>query len=347
MKKDFYILFINISAFLLVFVLLSCKQSSTNTVIDDEPDYLKVPPGFPAIPFPADNPYSIEKVKLGRMLFYEKLLSRDSTIASCSHCMKQENAFCDNALMSIAYLPQSRNTMCLSNVAYRTILFWDGRGSKIESPALRSLFLPSVLDCDTNEIKRRLMGHPLYPKMFKDAFGPDAEPDAYLIAKAISTFVRTFVSGNSRYDKFINGDSSALNESEKRGMALFFGDRTKCSVCHSGFLFTDSKFHNTGTTTHYFDLGRWYVTKDFNDNGKFLTPSLRNVELTAPYQNDGQYFSLLQVIENYNKGGQYWENKDTLIKPLFLSSMEKNDLISFLKTLTDWDFINDPKFKKP
>jgi cytochrome c peroxidase len=346
-KKNIFLLIL--SLIVILFTFSSCKQNSSDSVNKEEPDYITPPAGFPPIPFPADNPYSLAKVKLGRMLFYENILSRDSSIQSCSHCKNQYYAFAGNT----SYGPANgggltmRNVISVVNSAYKSLLTWTGASNSIEEIAYVSLTLPVDLNADTNEMKSRLQNHPPYPQMFKDAFGPKAEPDAYLVAKAIAAFIRTFVSGNSRYDKFINGDSSVLNEAERRGMSLFFGNRAKCSVCHSGLLFTDGKFHNTGTTTHYFDLGKWYITKDFNDNGKFLTPSLRNIEVTAPYMNDGQYFSLIQVIENYNRGGQYWVNKDTIIKPLFFSSGEKNDLISFLKTLTDWEFINDPKFKKP
>lgn len=347
MKKIKHIFFLlSISLFI---CLISCQQSENNNPISSKYKYLKVPPHFPEPVFPEDNPYSDEKFELGRMLFYEKLLVKDSSFASCSHCMKQEHSFTVPQKIAYGYKgePTFRNPMAQMNVVYRTRLFWDGRGSKIESPAYRSIFLPEIFGSDTNEVKKRLENHPLYPTLFKKAFGPNAGCDAYLIAKAIATFVRCFISGNSRYDKYLLGDTNALNESEKNGMRLFFSDRTNCSKCHSGIFFTDLQFHNTGTTAHYFDRGRYYVTGNNNDRGKFLTPSLRNVEVTYPYLHDGEFFTLEEILENYNEGGKAWITKDSLIKPLFLTKKEINDIIAFLKSLTDHEFLNDPRFKKP
>ena len=318
------------------------------TLPEDGPD---VPPGFPPIPFPADNPYSKVKAELGRKLYYERLLSKDSTIASCSHCFKQQNGFTDNVPVSLGFnqIPEFRNTMSHANVAYRdtNMIFWDGRGKRVESPALRSIFLPMVLGADTNEIQKRLENHPEYPELFRKAFGINAKPQAYLIAKAIATFVRTLVSGNSRYDKYIRGDSYALNASEKRGMDLFNSERTRCSVCHSGIFFTDMKFHNTGIVSHYFDLGRYVITGKAEDWGRFLTPSLRNVELSAPYMHNGELFTLEEILHHYNNGGKAFITKDTLMRPLNLTSTDIADLIAFLKSLTDYEFINNKKFSKP
>ncbi len=337
-------------ALLIVFsfiYLLSCSETS-NQLSENQKDYSIPPSGFPPIPFPQDNPYSKEKFELGRRLFYEKLLVRDSSFKSCSHCLKQANNFQDNVPVSfgIDNYPEYRNTMSLTNVAYFDKIFWDGRGNRIEPVAYRSIFLPYIFGIDTNELQKRLENHSLYPILFKQAFGENSRPSAFLVAQAIATFVRCLVSGNSAYDRFIRGDSNALTPSQKRGMQLFFSERTRCSVCHSGFLFTDLQFHNTGTTTHYFDRGRYYVTKKYEDRSKFLTPSLRNVEVSAPYMHDGTYSTLEDVIEHYNRGGYPFFAKDTLMRPLSLSPQEKIDLINFLKSLTDFDFLNNPDFNE-
>jgi len=329
-------------------LLLSCNEATDPNLIVKENVY-KVPQGFPPIPYPANNELTESKVILGRFLFYEKLLSRDNDIPSCSHCMKQENAFCDNVQLSLGIddLAEYRNTMSLTNSAYRKNLFWDGRGAAIESPAYRSIFLPQILGADTNVVNRRLREHPFYPALFKKAFGDDAIPSCYLASKAIASFVRTFVSGNSRYDQYLRGEKYILNASEKRGMNLFFSSRTSCSQCHSGFLFTNGNFHSTGIVTHYFDRGRWIVTGDNADRGKFITPTLRNIEVTAPYMHDGSVPTLEKVIEHYNRGGKAFINKDTLIRPLNLNSQEQKDLVAFLKTLTDHTFLNDRRFGNP
>lgn len=338
---------ITIIVFFFILLLNFCTEPGVppkNEIID----YTAVPEGFPPIPYPDDNPITPEKVELGRRLFYEKLLSRDKDIPSCSHCLKQPNAFCDFNQVSRAADRESeyRNTMTLANVAYRKNLFWDGRGSKIESPAYRSLWMPNILAADTNVIVNRLLSHPLYPDLFRKAFGRDVKISGYLISQAIATFIRTFISGNSPFDKFTRGDSSALSQEQIRGKDLFFG-KANCSKCHSDFLFTDGKFHNTGITTHYFDRGRYYITKVNSDRGKFLTPTLRNIEVTAPYMHDGTIPTLELVIEHYNTGGKPFINKDTLMKTLNLSQREKEDLISFLKSLTDWEFLKNKRFSNP
>jgi cytochrome c peroxidase len=348
LRKD---IAVRISFLLVVFIIVfiySCAKFG-NGNYSSNIDYTLVPEGFPPIPFPEDNPYSPEKVELGRRLFYEKLLSKDSTISSCSHCMEHPRAFSDDIPMSRGFQnePEFRNAMSLVNVAYRKSLFWDGRGKRIEEPAYRSLWLPMILGADTNEIQVRLENHPPYPKLFEEAFGSDAKPTARLISKAIATFVRTFISGNSPYDQYIRGNKEALNESEIRGMNLFFSERTRCAVCHTPPFFIDGKLHNTGMNTHYFDRGLFFLTGKNEDRGLFITPTLRNIEVTAPYMHDGTLNTLIDVIDHYNHGGKKFINKDTLMRPLNLNYREKADLIAFLKALTDEEFLNDPRFSKP
>jgi len=345
-KRTFFVLFM---AFNLL-IIHSCSEEQNVTIQTPESKgILLIPKGFPQPVFPANNQYSEAKAALGRMLYYEKILSKDSTIASCSHCLKQANAFSDNTDFSLGFHgePESRNTMTHQNLVYRTRLFWDGRGTAIEAIAYRSLWLPYVLSGDTNEIVRRLEKHPLYPKMFREAFGDGVKISATLISQAIATFVRALITGNSPYDRYINGDKSALTESQLRGMKLFFGDTAKCFRCHSGFLFTDEKFHNTGVVSHYFDRGRFEVTKKDEDRGKFLTPTLRNVEFTSPYMHNGELKTLNEIIEHYNRGGRAIIYKDTLIRPLNLNKTELTDLVNFLKALSDKSFVNNKKFSNP
>lgn len=329
--------------------MISCKEQTNQAPDDQTKEYNIAPLGFPPIPFPSDNLYSKDKFILGRMLFYEQILSKDSTIKSCSHCMKQKSGFTDNLPLSFGFgeQPQPRNGMPVTNSAYRKQIFWDGRANRIESPAYRSIFLPQVFGSDTNDINKRLRTHSTYPELFRKAFGTDAEPGCYLASLAIATFVRCLVSGTSPYDEYINGNVNAITDIQKRGMKLFFSDRANCSKCHSGFLFTDGKFHNTGVVTHYFDFGRWYVTGDYADRGKFLTPSLRNVEVTGPYMHNAELNTLEAILEHYNRGGRPFINKDTILKPLNLSLDEQAEIIAFLKSLTDWKFLNNPDFANP
>jgi len=329
-----------------LFLLFSCRQSQEYENLREQ-DYSLAPKGFPPIPFPEDNPYSSEKEILGRYLFFDKILSRDSTFA-CASCHNPRYGFANNVPnpITINKFVLPRNVLPLTNVAYkREFGSWVGGTTNLEKAILHDFDSPVFFDNDTNEINRRLRMHPFYPKMFESAFGKGTQPSSFLAAKAIATFVRTLVSGNSAYDRYIRGDMNALTDSQKRGMKLFFSERTRCSVCHAGFLFTDLQFHNTGTSMFYADWGRFYVTKDYKDKYKFITPSLRNVEVSAPYLHDGTYQTLEEVIENYNRGGLPFINRDTLMKPLNLTQQEKEDLINFLKALTDWEFLNQNRFK--
>ncbi len=337
--------------FLLVGISLifsSCAETSQPQT-EKQYNYLNVPEGFPPIPYPEDNPITQEKIELGRKLFYDNIVSADRSIKSCSHCKKQSNAFSDPRKVSRGFNdnPEFRNATPMVNLAYREEFFWDGSVQSLEEQVYESITRPVTFNMDTNKLKQRLLGDPQYPELFRRAFGEESEPSAFLVSKAIATFVRTMVSGNSPYDQYVNGDSSALNESEKRGMDLFFSERTNCASCHSGFMFTDEKYHNTGLESHYFDHGRYYVTGNIYDKGKFMTPTLRNVEVSGPYMHNGELESLEEVIEHYNSGGSQFINKDTIIKPLKLSEQQQEDLVNFLKALTDEEFLDNPKYKNP
>jgi len=334
---------------IMLILVVGCSNDSVNDSPNINKDYNSVPSHFPPIPFPEDNQYSKEKFELGRMLFYEPILSPDGSVVSCSHCMKHENNFGDKSPTSIGFSDHSqvRNVMNLTNTAYRTKKFWDGRGQRVEQPAYRSFFLKSVFGSDTLIVNERLQSDEKYRDMFRKAFGNDAVPSTYLASQAIATFVRCFVSGNSAYDRYINGNESAISEDAKKGLELFMSDRTNCSKCHSELFFTDEKFHNTGVMTHYFDFGRYYVTNLNSDRGKFLTPSLRNCEVSAPYMHSGEIESLEEVIEHYNRGGRPFINKDTLMKPLNLTEEEKHQLLEFLKSLTDWEFLTNKAYANP
>lgn len=340
---------IYISILLVVFLGFGCSHNSRDSMPESKEDYLTVPSHFPDPTFLKNNPYSKEKADLGRYLFYEPLLVRDTSFPSCSHCMKQEYAFSNNVKFSrgIDGISENRNNMTLVNVAYRKELFWDGRGKSVEKTAYRSMWMPTIFGSDTNEIVKRLENSPIYPRMFKLAFGENSKISAELISQAIGVFVRTMISGNSRYDKFINGDKSALSKEEQDGMNLFFSERTRCSVCHSGIFFTDGLPHNTGVTTHYFDKGRYEVTGLRKHRGNFITPTLRNVEKTEPYMHDGELLSLEEVMEHYNRGGRLFALKDTLMRPLNLNNGEIKSMIAFLKSLTDSSFLNNKKFSNP
>jgi cytochrome c peroxidase len=344
------LLSILVSGLFFSIILTSCSDNSSNiNEVSNKNKYLKIPKGFPAIKFPDSNPYSDAKFELGRMLFYDPIVVKDSSFPSCSHCMQQEHAFssCIRYSYGANNEPQSRNNMTLVNSGYRSVYFWDARGKAVETTAYRSFWMPDIFNSDTNDIINRFNKHPIYPTMFKNAFGNDAKPSIYLASQAIGVFVRSLISGNSKYDRYINGDKTAMNESEIEGMKLFFSDRTKCSVCHSGIMFTDQKLHTTGYSTHYFDIGRAKITGKEEDKYKFLTPTLRNVALSEPYMHDGALATLWDVVDHYNHGGKTMAQKDTLIKPINLNQNELISLVNFLKSLTDDEFINNPIYSTP
>lgn len=306
-----------------------------------------VPKGFPEPTFPADNPVNADKIELGRKLFYDSLLSSDKTVA-CASCHKQELAFTDGKEVSRGVNGElgSRNSPTIVNAAYASRLFWDGRSATIEEQALAAATNPAEMRAVEPVIDARLQQDSAYSVEFARAFGTGTKPTTRLAMKAIATFVRTVLSGSSRYDEFNNGNTGALNDSEKRGKDLFFSAKTQCAECHSGHNFTDDKFHSTGLFTHYFDKGRFDVTKTSADVGKFKTPSLRNIALTAPYEHDGHIPTLEAVIEHYNSGGKDFLNKDSRVRKLNLTEAEKQDLIAFLHSLTDNTLLQNKHFAK-
>jgi len=339
-----YILIILLSLF-----AISCSQNTSNKYEIAENEYLNVPSHFPAPNFPQSNPYTKEKAELGRYLFYEPLLVKDTSFPSCSHCMYQDAAFSNNVQLARGYknFAEPRNNMTLVNSAYRDIYFWDGRGKSIEATAYRSMTLQYIFASDTNEIVKRLENSLIYPKLFQKAYGANTKISAYLISQALATFVRTLISGNSKYDKYINGDINAMNEEEIAGMKLFNSEKTRCSVCHSGIFFSDMKPHNTGVVTHYFDKGHFWVTGKREHRGTFITPTLRNIAQTAPYMHLGDLKTLDEVLHHYNNGGSNYQMKDTLIRPLHLTNKEIKSLKAFLLSLTDEEFLNNKKFSNP
>ncbi|MCX8051897.1 MAG: methylamine utilization protein [Chlorobi bacterium] len=333
-----------IYALMAIALAIGCDRSHSpsDTVVSDYP----VPPGFPPIPVPHDNPITADKIALGRLLFYDTGLSRDGDL-SCASCHRQARAFSDTIAVSRGTQSEIglRNAPPIVNVAYSGSWFWDGRARSLEEQILGAMTSPIEMASDTALIAQRLNSSSSYREWFQRVFG--SSPSVRDAVRAIATFCRILVSGNSRYDRYRRGDTTALGDSEKRGMALFFSERTRCSECHSGIFFSDFAFHSIGIHSHYYDRGRYYVTGDERDIGKFKTPTLRNVALTAPYMNDGTMATLDDVLEHYNTGGKPFVNKDPRIRPLGLTSSELADLRAFLQALTDSTFITEPSFAQP
>ncbi|MEX1189519.1 MAG: cytochrome c peroxidase [Bacteroidia bacterium] len=311
-----------------------------------EKEIMHIPEGFPEMEFPEDNVFTIERWELGKALFYDPILSASGKV-SCGSCHKADIAFSDNVAFSSG--DEGRigrsNAPSLANIGYHPYFTRAGGVPTLEMQVQvpiqehdefnnNILFIAEAIKDDLN-----------YKKYAQLAYS--REPDPYVIIRAIACFERSFISGNSSYDKFINGaNEHDFGISEIRGKELFFSSKTQCSSCHSGFNFTNYGFENNGLFSQYVDQGRARFTQNNADIGKFKVPSLRDIELTSPYMHDGSLVSLEEVIEHYNSGGNDHINKSELIRPLNLSSQEKTDLVAFLKTLTDLEFVNNKRFRR-
>jgi len=325
----------------------SCQQNVADIAPLDPPK-ISIPPGFPQPFVPADDPWTPAKTELGRYLFYSPELSGNEQF-SCASCHKMSAAFCDPGQhWSFGSTGQhgSRNTLSLLNLAYDTCFFWDGRAKSLEEQALEPIFNPIELDNDSATLILHVKRNSLFSPLFIRAFGSDSVTMTR-IAQALASFERTLISGTSAYDAFRLGDSEAISESAKRGLALFSSKSINCIACHSGINFTDNGYHSNGLDLHYLDAGLENLTNDPDDNGKFRTPTLRNVALTAPYMHDGRFSTLEQVLDFYNRGGMHNPTQDSLIHPLELSGQQMEDIIAFLATLTDSTCISRNSFSNP
>jgi cytochrome c peroxidase len=345
----------------------------------------KLPADFPRPLVPADNPMSDAKVELGRRLFYDTRLSGNGAF-SCSSCHRQANAFADarNLPFGSTGQPHPRNSMSLPNVAYQVVLGWANTVTRrLEEQALIPMLGETPVELGLagreEELLNRLRAVALYTALFRAAFPDDAAPITLgNVTKAIATFERTFVSGDSPYDRFRRGDAGALSDAARRGEALFRGDRLKCSQCHSGVMFTNAarwvgspppenpEFFNTGL--YNIDGAGAYpapntglkaISGVASDMGKFKVPTLRNIEVTFPYMHDGTVATLSDVIDHYAAGGRTISGganagvgsanpyKSALVGGFTITGGEKSDLIAFLRSLTDSTFLTDPRFSNP
>lgn len=308
---------------------------------------VKVPQHFPEMPIPDDNPMTAEKVELGRKLFYDPRLSSSDKIA-CASCHKQEFAFSDGGKAvseGVEGRKGSRNAPGLANVGYRKSLFWEGGAPRLEMQAVGPITAHDEMNMDPPALVEKLRAIPEYAQAFKQNF-PDGL-NMLNITKAISAFERTLVSSDSPWDRYREGDLGAMSPAALRGMDLFFSEKADCFHCHIGHNFTNEDVANNGLYTVYPDIGLARISNKDEDVGKFKTPSLRNVELTAPYMHDGSIKTLREVVKHYNDGGQPNLNADPLMRPLGLSEQEIDDLVEFMKALTDRSFIKDPRFAPP
>lgn len=347
---------------------------------------LNLPEHMPLPAIPELNPISAEKIELGRFLFYDKNLSANQT-QSCASCHNAQLAFADGLETPTGSTghPLIRNSQGLTNVAFNATFTWSNNGfleleDQLNVPIRADDPIElGVTDGQVDTVLARFSRDPDYQQRFADAF-PESDSDISInkIIFALASFVRSLNSANSAYDDFLNGDSNALTEQQKMGLRLFNGEKFECFHCHTGINFTVSyRDKNTGSnlTFPFFnnglynvggngdypasDQGLYDLTSKPSDKGLFRPPSLRNIALTAPYMHDGSIANLRDVIKHYARGGRLITagenagdgrlnpNKSVLIQGFEASDEEIDALIAFLESLTDYDFINNPKFSDP
>lgn len=337
--------------------LFSCsKTDSTDPALTAV--VLAVPAGFPHPVAATENPLTAEGIALGRMLFYDTRLSGNNKV-SCASCHSQQLAFTDGVALAshgVAGTPLVRHASALINLAWMKGLFWDGGSLNLESQAFGPLSAEDEMNQALPVLVEELKAVPDYVQRFKRVFQGNITTAG--IVKALAQFERTLMSSNSRYDKFRRKETgSTLSATELQGMQLF---QAKCSSCHSGELFTDNSYHNNGLDADFSNTdhenifqGRYRITYDVADMGKYKTPTLRNCMVTAPYMHDGRMATIENVLEHYNSGIKMSATVDAQLKQnsgnigIPLTNEEKNNIIAFLHTLTDSTFIYNKDFSSP
>jgi cytochrome c peroxidase len=345
------------------FMFSSCRRDKISRSVT--PYELDIPSHFPDMPIPPDNPMTVEGVELGRKLFYEVKLSRDNSI-SCASCHAPDNAFSDPNQFSEGVDGQigTRNSMALVNLGWQTSFFWDGRAETLEEQILEPVTNPIEMDQSWTATVSKLSQSTEYNNDFYTVFGVE-EFDSTHVSKAIAQFLRTMISGSSKYDVMYKYQNSIpLTQAEQMiwdditveewaGMDVFFslsgGD---CLHCHDGALAQVNMFANNGLDVTFDDPGRMLITGNPNDEGKFKVPTLRNIELTSPYMHDGRFSSLAEVVNHYSIGVTNSSTVDPMMEfadqgGAQLDAQERQLLITFLKTFTDEEFVNNSDFQDP
>lgn len=314
-----------------------------------EPEY---PETFPELEIPSDNPLTMEKIVLGQHLFFDPILSADSTM-SCATCHDPSLSFTDGRELSpgIDGILGSRSSMSLINVGFfYEGLFWDGRITTLEEQALLPIEDPIELHNNWPDLIAKLKEHDLYPELFREAFGisSTSEITKELAAKAIASYERILISGDSKFDRWLM-DLEALTDEELEGLEMYFKRNpdlpdAQCIHCHEAPLLATADYFNNGIDdatdlTDFIDKGFGVISGNPLDNGKFRAPSLRNITLTAPYMHDGRFKTIREVLDHYNSGGKPSPNKDAFIAPLGLTEQQIQNLEAFLHTIVDTSYL--------
>ena len=343
--------------------VVSCKDDDNEPqgIVQDTTPYEMSIGGFPIPNIASDNELTVQGVKLGRMLFYEKMLSADGTQA-CASCHLQEFAFTDSAQFSIGVRGEKggRHAMSVFNMAWNdNEFFWDGRAHLLRDQALLPIQDELEMDETLENVVAKLSASQMYKDQFIRVFGTD-EVTSEKVSLALEQFMNSITSTNSKYDDFLS-DSTVFSESENRGFKLFNTEYNQffpeqsgadCQHCHSGLNFENDQYMNNGLDATFADDGRGKATEDPADNGKFKVTSLRNIALTAPYMHDGRFSTLEEVVEHYNSQLQASSTLDPALEQtretgLFLTEQDKKDLVAFLKTLTDKDLTTNSEYSTP
>lgn len=345
-----------------VILLVLCSFSAAFRYAKEPTPYVFPSPDlFPKVPAVPDNPTTIEGAELGRYLFYDTILSVDSSL-SCGSCHRQSAAFSDGPNVfskGINAQALDRNTLPLFNLAWSPLFFWDGRAGSLEGQVFHPVRATNEMNSTWNNVVERVSGSAFYRTRFREAFG-DVPIDSVLIAKAIAQFERTLISCNSQYDDVLNGKAYFTKE-EFEGFELI-NDMTRgnCLACHptdgdamaTTFIFSNNGLDDVADMNGYKDKGRGIVTGKSTDNGKFKVPSLRNIALTAPYMHDGRFATLEEVLDFYSSGVHYSPTIDANMHNAHaggvrLTTDEKRKMIAFLHTLTDSVLISNEAFSDP
>ena len=310
--------------FSLAVIFFACSSEPSSDLMDELAQW-------PEMEYPSDNQPDLQKIALGERLFFDPILSIDSTI-SCASCHKEVHGFADDVAISpgVENRLGQRNSPSLWNVGYQPYFMREGGVPTLEMQVLVPVQEHSEMAFNMVLLAQRLNASTTYKNDFLEAFGDSAT--SYTITRAIAQYERILVQDLSPFDEYVRGDNGALSEVAKRGFELFFG-KAGCDGCHSGPLLTNYGFYNNGTLFGSNDYGRAELTLDSSDFYLFKVPSLRNVSLTSPYMHDGSLTSLQDVLEQYNNGGTGHEYTSDGIAPLNLNELELVALEEFLSTL--------------
>lgn len=313
----------------LCLMLLGCSTEPNAT----DADGVKIPLGFAPQRYPADNLPNADRIELGRLLFFSKEMSRTGEV-SCATCHQPTLHFADNNATTpgVEGRPGTRNVPSLINVGYQPYLLREGGVPTLEMQVLVPIQEHNEFDDNILRVAERLLKKSEINALSNKAYKRNI--DSYVITRAIASFERTLVSTTSRFDKYnLRGEYPALTAEEHEGRKIFFSEQANCGSCHSGVHLTNFNFENNGLYEIYPDSGKFRLTENPSDIGRFKVPSLRNVSHTAPYMFDGTLATLQEVVKHYNSGGKRHANQNERIKPLNLSEEQQQQLVAFLKTL--------------